>query len=893
MPVSGGKDSQLLGNLGAQGLVLQLCQLRLHLVTVLINPRADGFVIIQRPCINEVGQNGLNLRKLDTVLRDSFGKPQLEESPSNPPVQVAAGRRPIEGIANDSLGLHATSAVVKVREFVGDLEVDGKESLLSSNNFGLDLCRLVSRSRCELLIEANELRVQHVHPLEQVLVPEFDLTDSRGLENASAALYIRIHLHHLFVDRGVNHDPRTSSKLTVRRQVHKHGLLVLAQGIDNHRSVFQDFAKHVTSATREAPPVGKDNQREILLVEVVDGLGGLVRRVREPNLASLRLHNLRRVRVRRVRGNNSVDISGLDGDNTHGDSTKLGATRHNALTPLGQNLNKRALVKEAELKVRALVDTREHVARIVRRLGRQKFNQAIDGVGAKGHNRQRGRVLRNKRKPLHNVLHTLLIVLNQLVRNTVRNHNLGSSELVLARVDIATEQFVQGTVASQNDGTDLGLDSALSETNQVGADADRAASDIAESENFLVRPAGFAGNHTTAAEILNSNAVNFTDDVIDLVPDFTAHLDLFRQDHTRLHCREVAFREIEVREPRARQCLVIPGNLELVLQVFHKPNSRSRIAGDVDPGEAELACIFRDLEEEVVLLHPERPGLERDIICNQHDFPSRGILRCAHVHDPRDHADSVASNRAHRAGKFPVLAEHELLTVDEVVDGRHGHVRVLGPFLCESNFHQAQIVVRIGRAHAARRGSLDLKSVGHGIRRNLQTTLAALKRLNLLRNTGDGVSILHKRVGLEPLPGFRGGHEADGADSAAGSFLEKTQFDLDTVDAKLQEASRKLGDDAFKEGLGIVHHAVGGRVQLLHDVEVNPGGRRLRDLGIQERAVELVHRESKNALGHARHKEVRMRNGTVEDGLRRRAGQNHVLVLLLHPQPDLTVPAHG
>lgn len=40
-------------------------------------------------------------------------------------------------------------------------------------------------------------------------------------------------------------------------------------------------------ATREASPVGKDHQRQPLPVEVVDGLGCLIGRIREPHLTSL------------------------------------------------------------------------------------------------------------------------------------------------------------------------------------------------------------------------------------------------------------------------------------------------------------------------------------------------------------------------------------------------------------------------------------------------------------------------------------------------------------------------------------------------------------------------------------------------------------------------------
>jgi len=54
------------------------------------------------------------------------------------------------------------------------------------------------------------------------------------------------------------------------RDVHKDGLLVLAQIVDDVAAELEDFVEHIAHATAEAAPVGKDDQRQLLAkVEVL------------------------------------------------------------------------------------------------------------------------------------------------------------------------------------------------------------------------------------------------------------------------------------------------------------------------------------------------------------------------------------------------------------------------------------------------------------------------------------------------------------------------------------------------------------------------------------------------------------------------------------------------
>ena len=70
------------------------------------------------------------------------------------------------------------------------------------------------------------------------------------------------------------------------------GLVVVVEGIHNVGAKLDDLVEHVLHAPGEAPPVGQHHQRQLLAVEVVDGLGRLEGRVGEPDLEMGRIEQL-------------------------------------------------------------------------------------------------------------------------------------------------------------------------------------------------------------------------------------------------------------------------------------------------------------------------------------------------------------------------------------------------------------------------------------------------------------------------------------------------------------------------------------------------------------------------------------------------------------------------
>merc|ERR1712125_160209 len=110
-------------------------------------------------------------------------------------------------------------------------------------------------------------------------------------------------------------------------------MLVLTKGINNHGSELENFSSHISRSSRESTPVSKDHHRESFLGEVTNSLGGLVGRVGEKDLSSLRKNSLTRVGVGRIGRNNLLDLTSLNSNGTHGNTSKTSTPNDNSLTP--------------------------------------------------------------------------------------------------------------------------------------------------------------------------------------------------------------------------------------------------------------------------------------------------------------------------------------------------------------------------------------------------------------------------------------------------------------------------------------------------------------------------------------------------------------------------------
>jgi hypothetical protein len=81
--------------------------------------------------------------------------------------------------------------------------------------------------------------------------------------------------------------PGTATKLAKWWYVHKDGLLIFDERIDNVRAILEHLVVHVALTTRETTPVCKDHNWKLLaVVEILQCLRGLEGRVRVPDTTS-------------------------------------------------------------------------------------------------------------------------------------------------------------------------------------------------------------------------------------------------------------------------------------------------------------------------------------------------------------------------------------------------------------------------------------------------------------------------------------------------------------------------------------------------------------------------------------------------------------------------------
>mmetsp|Transcript_4858 Transcript_4858/g.16793 ORF Transcript_4858/g.16793 Transcript_4858/m.16793 type:complete len:800 (+) Transcript_4858:112-2511(+) len=699
----------------------------------------------------EVGVGGGELAP-DLVLRE----------PAHEAVEkVGAALLPLDRLAHDALGHHAPGAVMEVGELVRDLHVERRERLLALGNLGGVLLRID--------VELLELFVEAVHRHLLLRRPILHLADTRWLEDAPTRLGVAIHLHRLRVDGGVDDDPCAAAQLAGFRDVDEYGLLEVAERVDNHGAKLENLARHVARPAAEPSPVGEDDGWQPFAVEVPERLRRLVRAVGEPHLASLREHRLVALGVGGVGRDALLHRARLHRDGAHRDAAEPGAAHHHRLAPLRERLGEGAAVEEAgdPLAVRAR-RALEHVPRVVRGARRLELHVAIDAVRALEHRWRAPARLGHVAQPFQDGVHAVLVVLDLQVRHAVRHHHLRPAELVLRVVHLAPQQLVQRLVASENHRPLLHLDVALAEAAQVSADADAAPADVREREGFVVCPRRLARNHARTAEVLDADAVHRADDVLELVAFLAIHHHLVCVDGSVGKALVVVGREVEVLEAGARVARVVPRNFDQRFERLDEADPRARVRGDVHARDAELARVLRRRQEKVILLDAERAAHERAVVGDDHYLAALHVLRGFHRAVPRHHADGVGARHQRRVPDERAILEHELLGGEEVAwhaelrRGSH-RVEVCAPRGDERLLHEAEEVVAVGGADAAGRGALLAERAGHRVRVDEAAIRVAVRAHEAEGGGGarHGVEELAVRVGLEPLTGHGGGHDAE------------------------------------------------------------------------------------------------------------------------------------
>src|SRR6056300_1099130 len=90
------------------------------------------------------------------------------------------------------------------------------------------------------------------------------------------------------------------------------------------------------------------------------------------------------------------------------------------------------------------------------------------------------------------------------MRDPVRTHHSGASNLRVARVHLASEHLVERACARQNERCLDVLNDALAQTRTVRTDTDASSSDVRKRDGFLVRSARGGGDLARTAQALDA-----------------------------------------------------------------------------------------------------------------------------------------------------------------------------------------------------------------------------------------------------------------------------------------------------------------------------------------------------------------------------------------------------
>mmetsp|Transcript_45236 Transcript_45236/g.127414 ORF Transcript_45236/g.127414 Transcript_45236/m.127414 type:complete len:232 (+) Transcript_45236:672-1367(+) len=224
-----------------------------------------------------------------------------------------------------------------------------------------------------------------MHGRDQVFGSVFDASRPVGFQYATTSgSRGGIHFHNIRIDGSIQNDPGTTSNFSKWWNVHKHGLLIVDESVDDKGSVFQDLVKHVTLAATESTPVRKDNEGQILRSEIVDCLGRLVGTIGEPHTTRLLNDGLRSLDIGGICGLDVLGRAVLRDDDPHGEATESSAANHYSLGPPGQVFGKATAIEKATLPFPTVVfASSKQSARIVRstRDG-SKFDRTFDLINA-------------------------------------------------------------------------------------------------------------------------------------------------------------------------------------------------------------------------------------------------------------------------------------------------------------------------------------------------------------------------------------------------------------------------------------------------------------------------------------------------------------------------------
>mmetsp|Transcript_146255 Transcript_146255/g.255414 ORF Transcript_146255/g.255414 Transcript_146255/m.255414 type:complete len:416 (+) Transcript_146255:1384-2631(+) len=413
--------------------------------------------------------------------------------------------------------------------------------------------------------------------------------------------------------------------------------------------------------------------------------------------------------------------------------------------------------------------------------------------------------------------------------DTIVEHNGWTTKLVHGGVDIPAQDGVQGGVTSQDDWGILGLDDTLAQPNKVRSNTNGAPSNVIQGEGILVSPASLTGNQTRSTQVLHTNTNILANDIRQFETLLTICVNHVSQHSTWGQGGVIRLSQVQVVIALARVCSVLEGNLKLRLELLDEADAGPRVAGNVHTWQTLLPGPLRGSIEEFVLLHTEGTILHCDVIGNDHQLATLGVLWGLHVADPSQHTDVVGTNDVefHGADRAILIHLQGIGLEDVGRDGgraltkRGGLIQVGIPLLDQLPLHESQEVIGVCGPHAPGSSTLQAYAGGSGVGLKGADTLFIIpKSAEPLSDACRAVGVLAPGIHSQPLPGHGGGNQAQ--EMATSILLRNTNLDLNLIHSEFQQPVSIVGQQLIHDVVEIHQRVISVEEQGCGQIEEHP-----------------------------------------------------------------------
>mmetsp|Transcript_38290 Transcript_38290/g.56398 ORF Transcript_38290/g.56398 Transcript_38290/m.56398 type:complete len:246 (+) Transcript_38290:1041-1778(+) len=241
---------------------------------------------------------------------------------------------PFDVTLDDPNRLHSSRGIVKLTELHSNLLVYRKKCMLTFRNSSLYFFFCTFFSILQIQVKRFQFFIKSVHSNEKVLRPVLDARRTISFQHPTTRCTRRsIHLHYRCIDRSIKYNPGPTSNLSKWWNEHKYWLLICNKSINNLRSIFKNFIKHIPLSSTKSPPVGKYYKGQVFHTKVIYCLGCFECTIWKPDTTGFLNDSFGCRYICRISGLNCFCSSIFRYDYTHGDTTKASPSYNYTLCP--------------------------------------------------------------------------------------------------------------------------------------------------------------------------------------------------------------------------------------------------------------------------------------------------------------------------------------------------------------------------------------------------------------------------------------------------------------------------------------------------------------------------------------------------------------------------------